>query len=96
MKPEKKILFLNRPTYFDYHSTPRHTILNCNIHEGEGFENILAKRENAGNQPFLFSPTMFPTLTTAKNHQFHNIYVVVCKCFQFGQVEIFVVWQIVN
>ena len=48
-------------------------------------ENVLGKRENAGNQHFLFYPERF--LPFSKQISFFcHIYFVVCKCFEFGLV----------
>ena len=54
-------------------------------------ENIARKGENAGNQNFLLFPPCF--LAFAKKIEFlSHIYVIICKCFQFGPVHILVVW----
>ena len=55
------------------------------------FENIVGKGENAGNQHFLFLPTMFSTFPKIKFNFSSHTYFVVCKCFQFGPVKNFVV-----
>ena len=49
------------------------------------FENIVGKGENAGNQHFSFSHNVFyPTIN--KFQFLTHFYIVVCKCFEFGQV----------
>ena len=41
------------------------------------------KRENAGNQHFLFFPTMF-SVRPKKIPHLNNSKIVVCPCFEFG------------
>ena len=59
------------------------------------FENIEGKVENAGNQHFLLFPQYF-TLLKTKIIILANFILVVCKCFQFGQVWCFVFCKRVN
>ena len=49
----------------------------------------MGKEENAGNHNVFYHIKNI-------NHNFSNIRFVVCKCFQFGQGQNFVVWQRVN
>ena len=55
------------------------------------FENSVGKGENAGNQHFLLSPQWFLYPAKDRNHNSSYILFVVCKCFEFGQVQNFVV-----
>ena len=55
------------------------------------FENIVEKGENAGNQHLLLFPQCFLPFPRQISI-FSHIYFVVCKCFQFGPVQNFVVW----
>ena len=59
---------------------------------GEAFENIVGKGENAGNQHFLFFPTMFSTPPKAKI----NINFDDCKLYQIDPVQNFVIWERLN
>ena len=60
----------------------------------KSFENTVGKGENADNQHFLlsFSHSVF-YLIKEINHHFSNIHLVVCKCFQFGHVQIPSFWE---
>ena len=51
------------------------------------FENIVGKGENDGNAPF---PKMFCTLS--ETSIIPEATFVICKYFQFGQVENFDIW----
>ena len=53
------------------------------------FESIMGKGENADNQHFSSFPRMFSALPKT-NFSFLSHYFVICKCFQFGLVSIFV------
>ena len=58
------------------------------------FGNIIRKEENAGNQYFLlFSQCFLDYLSQNKFHFFSHADFVVCKCFQFEQVQKFVELQ---
>ena len=62
-----------------------HIMLNLATLKEKAFENIVGKGENVGNQHFLLFPQCF--LHSKKKFQFFiYIYLVVCKCFQFGAV----------
>ena len=54
------------------------------------FENTLGKGENSGYQNFLHFPQCFLPFPE-KNQFFIHIYIVFCKCFQFGPVQNLVV-----
>ena len=58
----------------------------------KAFENIVRKGEIAGTSNFSFSHNVFYSIKD-RNYHFCYIYFVVCKCFQFGQVQNFVVWE---
>ena len=49
------------------------------------------KRENAGNQIFSFSHMVFYPIKD-RNHHMSCIYFVICKCFEFNDVQNSVVW----
>ena len=53
------------------------------------FQNTVGKGENAGNHNVFFS-------IKDRYYDLCYIYFVVCKCIQFGQSQIFVVWEWVN
>ena len=57
----------------------------------ELLENIVGKGEHAGYQYFSFSHNVFYSIKDI-NHHFSKIWIVVCKCFEFGLVKKFVVW----
>ena len=57
----------------------------------KAFEIIMGKGENAGNQGFLLFP-MSSTLPKTNFQFFSHIYFAVCKCFQFGEVQNFIIW----
>ena len=60
------------------------------------FENIVGNGENAGiTSIFSFSHNVFYS-SRNKFHFFSYIYFVVCKCFQYGPVQKFVIWLRVN
>ena len=69
-----------------------HTILTL---RKKPFENIVGKGENAGYQHvtsiFSFSNHVFYHIKD-RNHHLCFVYFVVCKCFQFGHIQNFVVW----
>ena len=52
--------------------------------EKKPFKNNVGKGENAGNQHLSFSHSVFD-LTEDRNLNFSNIWLVVCKCFEFVQ-----------
>ena len=52
----------------------------------------MGKCENALSQHFLLFPQCFLPITKRVS-VFIHIYFVVCKCFEFGSVFKFVVWQ---
>ena len=65
-----------------------HTIPIFNDLEEAASENVVSKGEKADNQHFLHFPQCFLFLIKQNsNFQSHSL-----KCFQFGQVENFVVW----
>ena len=75
--------------FFSVHFTVPHdfltlynTIPTLNDPEKEGLENIVAKRENAGYQHFLFFPLLFLPLQRQIS-LFSHIYFVISKCFKF-------------
>ena len=57
----------------------------------KALENTVGKVENAGNQHFLLFPQCF-LLYHSEKLSFQQWLFVVCKCFQFGRVQNFVVW----
>ena len=59
---------------------------------GQAFENFVVKGENTGNQHFLLFPTMFLKPIEYKNLKFSYISFFVCKSFEFGPVQNFLVW----
>ena len=59
------------------------------------FEKIVGKGENVGIGIFSFSQNVFYSIRD-RNHHFSNIWYVVCRCFESGQVQKFVVWKRVN
>ena len=56
------------------------------------FENIVGKGENTGNQNFLLSPQCFGPFPK-KFSVFMAQFFFLCKCFQCGPVQNFVVWK---
>ena len=61
-------------------------ITTFNVLYKKPFENIMGKGENAGNQHFLLFPQYFLPYQK-QNHYFRNILFVICKCFEFCQVQ---------
>ena len=59
------------------------------------FENIVGKGEIACTSNFSFSHNVFYSIKDI-NYHFCYIQFVVCKCFQFGLVQNFVMWEWVN
>ena len=55
------------------------------------FGNIKGKGENTVNQHFPLFPQCFQSIKD-KNYHFSDIKFVVCKFFQMGQAQNFVVW----
>ena len=72
------------------------TISSSEDPEKEIFENNTGKGENAGNQHFLLFPQCFFYSIKDRNHVFSNNDFVVCKCFEFGQGQNFVIQYRVN
>ena len=62
-----------------------HTIPPLKTLKKKPFENIVGKGENAGNQHYSFSHIVFYS-SHSKFQSLIYIQIVVCKCFQFGQV----------
>ena len=60
----------------------------------ECFDNVVTKGENAGIQYFLFFWQYF--LAFAKILIVQSVLSVDCKCFQYGQVQNYIVWYGVN
>ena len=56
------------------------------------FENIVGKGEIACTINFSFSYNVFYPVKD-RNYHLCYIYFVICKCFQFGQSQIFVTWE---
>ena len=71
-------------TFYDL--TLYHTIPTFNDPKRKPFEKIEEKGENTGDQ----SHNVFYPIKD-RNHYFSNISFVVCKCFEFGPVENFVI-----
>ena len=90
--------FLQHDKILDFHIELKHLqttkyvlVKKLNLFWGR-VENNMGKRENAGNQYFSPFFTMFFFTFKIKFWFLSPIYFVVCKCFQFGPVQKFVVW----
>ena len=76
--------------------THSHTMTSFDVPgEKSLFKTLWEKEKMLESSIFSFSHNVFYTIKD-RNYHLCCIYFVVCKCFEFGQGQIFVVWKWIN
>ena len=78
---------------FQFQLTHSHTMTPFDVSGKEAFfENIVGKEKMLVTSIFSFSHNVFYSI---KDRNYHLCYIhfVVCRCYQFGQGQIFVIWE---
>ena len=76
-------------------SQRRQKVSLCGNRLKQAFENVMGKGENASNRHFLHCLQCFLPFQN-KCQSFGYIYFVICKFFEFGQVQNVAIWERVN